>query len=327
MSELREQRAGGCDGATLVSGPGIAIAPIVLPQLQEAVEAGGGRLVEPEEAQGLVWIDPRDPSGLAAVLESSDPGWVQLPFAGIESFVEAGVVTPGPTWTCTKGIYGPATGEHALALLLVASRRMYEHVRATSWREGWASLGQPEKRLKDARVVIVGTGGIGTALAHMLEPLGARITAVNRSGRRAEWAERTVPSSRLSELLGDADYVVVAAASTPETKHMFGATEFDAMPSSAWLINVARGSLVDTEALVAAIDGGKIAGAGLDVTDPEPLPDGHPLWSFENVIVTPHVANTADMAIPELVQMVRRNVEHLAKGESLEGLVDVTLGY
>ena len=310
-----------------MSRPSIAVAPILLPPLQEAIEAAGGEVVEPPEADALVWIDPRDPAGLVAVLEESDPRWVQLPFAGIESFVEAGIVGPGRVWTCTKGIYGPATAEHALALMLALSRRLHEHVRAESWREGWASLGQPEQRLKDSEVVIVGTGGIGRALTGMLAPLEARVVGVNRSGRPLEGAERTVPVTELHDVLGTADYVVLAASSTPETKALIARRELELMNPTAWLVNVARGALVDTDALVDALRSNEIAGAGLDVTEPEPLPTGHPLWDLDNVIVTPHVANTADMAVPELMLMVRRNVEHFAKSEPLEGLVDVSLGY
>jgi D-3-phosphoglycerate dehydrogenase len=108
---------------------------------------------------------------------------------------------------------------------------------------------------------------------------------------------------------------------------MFDRAALEAMKPSAWLVNVARGGLVDTDALVAALQAGTIGGAALDVTDPEPLPDGHPLWAMTNCIITPHVANTADMALPELVAMVERNVGHYVRGEQLEGIVDVSLGY
>lgn len=307
--------------------PGIAVGPILLPQLQEAIEGGGAQVVEPPEADGIVWIDPTSPQGLADLLEKSPARWVQLPFAGIESFVDAGVVTGDRTWTCTKGVYGEATAEHALALILAAARRLHEHARATSWREGWAQLGQPEQRLKGMTVLIVGTGGIGSALARFLQPLGPRILAINRSGRALAGAERTERIDALHSLLPEADFIAIAAALTPETRGMFGTEEFAAMKSDAWLVNVARGGLVDTDTLVTALEEGQIGGAALDVTDPEPLPDDHPLWGFENTIITPHVANTADMAIPELQAMVRRNVEHFVRGENLEGLVDVSLGY
>ena len=307
--------------------PGIALAPVALPPLEQAVEAGGGRVVEAAEADGLVWIDPRDPEGLSSILASADPRWVQLPFAGVESFFDAGVITDERVWTCTKGIYGPATAEHALALLLAAARRLHEHARARTWREGYAQLGQPERRLTGATVLIVGTGGIGRALTEMLRPLGPRVIGVNRSGRVLEGAERTVTSNELLDVLPEADYVVVAAASTPSTQAMFGAEEFAAMKSTSWIVNVARGALIDTGALVEAVRSQEIRGAALDVTDPEPLPDDHPLWELDEVIVTPHVANTADMAVPELIEMVRRNVENFANDRPLEGLIDVSLGY
>jgi phosphoglycerate dehydrogenase-like enzyme len=310
-----------------VTAPGIAVGPISLPQLEEAIEAGGARVAEPSEAEGIVWIDPSNPQGLADLLEKSPAQWVQLPFAGIESFVEAGVVTSDRTWTCTKGAYGEATAEHALALILAGARRLHEHARATSWRKGWGQLGQPERRLKGMTVLIVGTGGIGAALARFLQPLGPRILAVNRSGRALAEAERTERTEGMHSLLPEADFVAIAAALTPETRGMFGEREFAAMKPEAWLVNVARGGLVDTDALVAALKDGQIGGAALDVTDPEPLPEDHPLWGLENTIITPHIANTADMAIPELQAMVRRNVEHFVKGENLEGLVDVSLGY
>ncbi len=307
--------------------PKIAVEPLMLPQLQEAVEAAGGEVAEPKDADGIVWINPRDPDGLKELLASSSARWVQLPFAGIESFFEAGVIDPALTWTCTKGAYGPATAEHALALMLALARRIQEHVNATEWVADFAQFGRPEQRLKDAFVVIIGTGGIGSALAAMLEPLGARVIGVNRSGKPMDGAVRTVTSNELLDVLPEADFLAIAAASTPETDKLIGAKELAAMKDTAFLVNVARGTLVDTDALVTALKKGAIQGAGLDVTDPEPLPEGHPLWEFDNVIVTPHVANTPDMAVPELTAMVRRNVEHFAKGEELEGLVDVALGY
>jgi D-3-phosphoglycerate dehydrogenase len=175
--------------------------------------------------------------------------------------------------------------------------------------------------------VIVGTGGIGSALVPMLEPLGVRMIGVNRSGRPLAGAERTVTTPELATVLPEADFAVVAAALTPQTRGLFDAAMFARMKPDAWLVNVARGGLVDTDALVAALDEGTIGGAALDVTDPEPLPDGHPLWAQENALITPHVANTWDMALPSLRAMVQRNVAHFAAGEPLEGPVDPDLGY
>jgi phosphoglycerate dehydrogenase-like enzyme len=328
VPELRKRRDDPGKRAVPVAGdePAIAIAPVAPPEMEEAVRAGGGRLVPPSEAEGLVWTNPGDPTGLGSLLKSEDPGWVQLPFAGIESFFEAGVIDDGRIWTCAKGIYGPACAEHALALLLAAARRLPHHARARRWTSE-AGFGAPERRLTGATVLIVGTGGIGRALVPLLQPVGARMVAVNRSGEPLEGAEITETVQQLPHLLAEADYVVVGAASTADTRGLFDKAMLGNMKPSSWLINVARGDLVVTIDLVAALEEGFIAGAGLDVTDPEPLPDGHPLWEMENVLITPHVANTWDMAFPELTALIERNVAHFAAGEPLEGLVDVDLGY
>jgi D-3-phosphoglycerate dehydrogenase len=308
-----------------VSAPRIAIAPSSDPGLEDAVEAGGGVVSDPAEADGLIWTSPGDPEGLEQALSESPARWVQLPFAGIESFFDAGVIDPGLTWTCTKGAYGPTTAEHALALMLAGARRIHVHVRQRIWRR--EGPGPPERTLDGAVVLIVGTGGIGAALTDMLRPLGARVLAVNRSGSALQGAERTVTTDRLGELLPEADFVVLAAALTKETRGLFDAGMLRRMKREAWLVNVARGGLVDTDALVDVLQEGSIAGAALDVTDPEPLPDGHPLWALDNVIITPHVANTWAMALPALRRQVKRNVARFGAGEPLEGLVDAHLGY
>ncbi|MGH2784678.1 MAG: D-isomer specific 2-hydroxyacid dehydrogenase family protein [Actinomycetota bacterium] len=306
-----------------MAAPRIAVLP-PLEDIERAILEAGGAPAPAEEADAIVWVNPRDPEGLRAALAVSPARWVQLPFAGIEGFFEAGVIDPARTWTCTKGVYGPATAEHALALILTASRELHRHARSRTWINNWELS---SRRLAGTTVLIVGTGGIGSALAEQLAPLGPRILAANRSGKPMERAQRTVAVARLDELLPEADWVVLAAPLTAETRNLIAAGALARMKSDAWVINVARGGLVDTDALVAALREGRLGGAALDVTDPEPLPDGHPLWEMENVIITSHAANTFAMAIPELREMVKHNVERFAKGEPLEGLIDVKLGY
>ncbi|MFN2526587.1 MAG: D-isomer specific 2-hydroxyacid dehydrogenase family protein [Actinomycetota bacterium] len=303
----------------------VAIEPVSYDALHEAVVGAGGVLGPADSADAVVWTNPRDPDALKLLLELSPARWIQLPFAGIEDFVAAGVIDPTRTWTCTKGVYGPACAEHALCLMLAAARLLHEHVRADTWRT--PGLGSPERLLSGATVVILGTGGIGGSLIELLKPFDVRIIAVNRSGSEVTGAERTVGSDRLDEVLPEADYVVLALALTPASERIIDARKLGLMRRDVWLINVARGRLVDTDALVAALRGAEIGGAALDVTDPEPLPDAHPLWKLDNVIITPHIANTWDMALPELTALVRRNVAHFVKGERLEGLVEPTLGY
>jgi D-3-phosphoglycerate dehydrogenase len=308
-----------------VTKPRIAIAPAAIEPFESAVRAGGGELADPAEADGLIWVNPADPQGLKDALAGSPVRWVQLPFAGIESFVRAGVIDPALTWTCAKGTYGHACAEHALALMLTAARRIHRHVREKTWIQ--PGLGSPERRLKGQTVLIVGTGGIGRALVPMLQPLGARMLGVSRSGAAVEGIERTATTDALAGMAAEADFVVVCAALTPETAGMIDAGVLDAMRPTAWLVNVARGGLVDTDALVAALRSKSIAGAALDVTDPEPLPDGHPLWDEPDAVITPHIANTWDMAIPDLAALLARNVASFAAGEPLEGVVDPALGY
>lgn len=295
-------------------------------ELFDAVRRGGGEISAADESDGIVWVDPSDPDGLKRAMKSSPARWVQLPFAGIEPFVSAGVIDEGHSWTCAKGIYGESCAEHALAFMLVAWHRMHEHIGATRWQPEDSS--STERRFHgQATVAIVGTGGIGGSLASMLEPFDAHVIGVNRSGRSLAGAQRTVVVGELSEVIPDVDFVVLAAATTPETERLFDEGMLARMKPGAWLINVARGALVDTDALVDALRRGEIGGAALDVTAPEPLPEGHPLWELDNCIITPHIANTWVMGLPALCSLIERNVAHFAAGEPLEATVDPKLGY
>ena len=304
--------------------PKVAVVPSIA-DIERAVVDSGGSIVDATEADAIVWTDPTDAEALRRTLDGSSARWIQLPFAGIERFLEAGVLEPARTWTCAKGIYGSSTAEHALGLVLLAARRLDAHARARRWRTRGEFAGT--RRLKGGTVLIVGTGGIGRALAEMLRPLEPRILAANRSGEPMPGAEQTVASDRLAEVVGDADWIVCCAAMTPQTHHLFDAAMLARMRPDAWIVNVGRGPLIDTNALVEALREQRIGGAALDVTDPEPLPDEHPLWSFDNVVITSHAANTWAMALPELAALVGRNVRRFANGEPLEGLVDVARGY
>jgi D-3-phosphoglycerate dehydrogenase len=176
-------------------------------------------------------------------------------------------------------------------------------------------------------VAIVGAGGIGRALIELLAPLHPRVLAVTRRGEPVPGAEVTVPAERIDEVLGEADYVVLAAPGTGATRRLFDAERLARLRPDAWLINVGRGTLVDTEALVAALDAGRLGGAALDVTDPEPLPAGHPLWGHERALVTPHVASPRDAERRYYAERIRANVERFAAGEELLGVVDRDAGY
>jgi phosphoglycerate dehydrogenase-like enzyme len=304
-----------------VTGPRVALAPDGVPRwVGRAIEEGGGTLVPPEEAEAVVWFAATNPEALPAVLERA-PGatWVQLPWAGVEPYVD--LLRDGRTWTCGKGVYAEPVAEHALGLAVAGLRDLPGRVRATSWGR------QGGRTLVGGRVTVLGGGGITAALLRLLAPLRCTTTVVRRSGAPLDGAERVVTPDRLHEALVGADVVVVALALTPETRGMVDARALDAMETHAWLVNVGRGGHVVTDDLVAVLRAGAIGGAGLDVTDPEPLPDGHPLWDLPNCIITPHTANTLDMVVPQLSERIRENVRRFAAGEPLVGLVDPERGY
>ncbi len=303
--------------------PRVAVGPLPSAFATDAVRDGGGQVVElGDRPDSLVWLDPGDVAGLTGWLaEVPDARWVQLPFAGVERVAEAGLLDDERIWTCAKGAYAEPVAEHALALALAGLRHLPTRVVARSW-------GIPAgTSLYDQPVTIVGGGGIATSLLEQLAPFRVEATVVRRRADPVPGAARTLSVDRLHEALDGALVVVLALALTPDTERIIGAAELEAMSTSAWLVNVARGRHVDTDALTAALSSGVIAGAALDVTDPEPLPDGHPLWDLENCIVTPHTADTIEMVIPLLADRIRTNVRRLVAGEPLVGLVDASAGY
>jgi len=291
------------------------------PDLERAVREGGGEPGPLEVADGVVSLTG-DPQELPSLPDSVR--WVQLPSAGVEQWIRAGVVGDGRTWTSATGSFGLAVAEHALALMLAADKSLHSFARERTWT---ADGRHHVRSLAGETVLIVGAGGIGRALIGLLEPFGCDVIAVTRRGRDVPGAARTLPADRVAEVWGEARHVVIAAPATDGTRHLVGAPELAAMREDAWLINIARGSLVDTDALVAALRGGSIAGAALDVTDPEPLPDGHPLWELGNVLITPHVGTPPETEKIAFAARVRENVRRFAAGEELEGLIDADGGY
>ncbi|MEI7860744.1 MAG: NAD(P)-dependent oxidoreductase [Acidimicrobiales bacterium] len=306
-----------------MTAPRVAVGPFPSDFATDAVRDGGGEVVELQEnPDSLVWLDPADMAGLTAWLEQVPLArWVQLPFAGVERVAAAGLLDEKRIWTCAKGAYAEPVAEHALALALAGLRHLPTRVQARSW-------GVPTgTSLYDQKVTILGGGGIATSLLEQLAPFRVEATVVRRHPDPIPGAARVVRTEHLHEALSGALVVVLALALTPETAGIISTDEFAVMDESAWLVNVARGGHVDTDALLAALEAKSIAGAALDVTDPEPLPDGHPLWGRNDCIITPHTADTIEMVIPLLANRIRTNVARLAAGEPMVGQVDAVAGY
>jgi len=306
----------------------VSAVPIaVLPEgtrayIADAVRDGGGDVVEVGDARAVVWTDADAPGDLADLLAANDRiEWVQLPWAGVEPYADAGVFDDQRVWTSGKGVYAEPVAEHALALALAGMRELSRYAQEVSWSA------QAGISLIGGAITIFGAGGITTELVRLLAPFDAKVTVVRRTPEPMDGVDRVLAFDHRYEALKGADVVVLALALTPETAGVISRVEFELMEPHAWLVNVARGAHVVTEDLVVALREDVIGGAALDVTEPEPLPDGHPLWQLPNCLITPHTANTEDMAKPLLSARIAENVRRFAVGEELIGVVDPDAGY
>ena len=248
--------------------------------------------------------------------------WMQLQSAGAESYIAKGVLPEGAVLTNAAGAYGTAVGEHFLAMLLSLYKKL--HLYRDRQREGLWADGRDVRTVSGARVLVVGAGDIGRAFAGMAKALGAYTVGVKRTPAPCpDCFDELHTIGELDELLPGADVVALVLPATPETAGLFDAARIGRMKDGAVLLNCGRGSAVDTDALCAALDSGKLAGAGLDVTDPEPLPKEHPLWRQENAVITPHVAggDRLESTARWIVGLCQRNLKAYLAGEPLENVV------
>ncbi|HEX3464033.1 MAG TPA: D-2-hydroxyacid dehydrogenase [Candidatus Elarobacter sp.] len=262
---------------------------------------------------------------LVTLLERHAPRlrWVQLPTMGYDP-VELHGVPPGVTVTSAGDAYAPTVSEHAVAMLLALVRRIPEAVRNSATGTWDQTNAIRIATLNGATVAVIGFGNIGRAVAERLRGFGARVVAVTRSGRPDPLADETAPADALHEVLARSDAVVLAVPLNARTRHLLDARALGAMQPHALVINIARGGVIDHDALREALAAGRIGGAGLDVTDPEPLPADDPLWTMPNVLITPHVAGYGgDVAPRRILALVERNLAHFLAGRPLESVVPV----
>lgn len=290
------------------------------PDLERTVVSSGARLGRRESADGLICV--HDDLGWLreTILRNPRLRWVQLGAAGIDHWLEAGVMHPRITWTAAKGVHAEAMAEHVMALVYFAAKGLGSAARRTSW----ADLNVTE--VAGTSIGVIGAGLTGRAVIRLARSNGMRTISLTKTGRDAG-ADVSLGLDGFSHILTESKFLVLSCPLTEETRGLIGDREFRAMRHKAWLINVGRGPVVDTVALVRALDAGRIAGALLDVTDPEPLPDGHELWLRPNVLITPHVASTPTMGKPALVALVAENTRRFAVGDPLLGTVDLAAGY
>lgn len=206
-----------------------------------------------------------------------------------------------------------------MMLLLALVRRLPCYGEGRARRTWERDIPLPLTTLEDSHVVILGYGGIGREIARRLKAFGSRVTVVARSERHDDVADRIVASARFHDALGEADALIIAAALTAETKGMVDARALASLRRGSLLVNIARGGVVDSMALVDALSSGHLYGAGLDVTDPEPLPSDHPLWNCPNFIVTPHVAAFGSAAVRRrFSELLKDNVMRFQQGKRLQ---------
>jgi len=249
--------------------------------------------------------------------------WLQLNSAGADAYTKPGALDSRVLLTNAVGAYGLTVSEHMLSLLFAMNRRLMEYDQ-NQQKNLWQPMGQV-KSVEGSVILTLGLGNIGGDFARKVKALGAYTIGVRRNtGDCPDYVDEMHPLSSLDDLLARADVVAIALPLTEETKGMMNEARLMNMKKDALLINVGRGPIVDTDALLQVVGAGHLGGAALDVTDPEPLPPDHPLWQQERVIITPHVAGS--FYLPEtknrVITVFLENLKRYRAGEQLKNLVN-----
>ena len=254
--------------------------------------------------------------------------WLHLQSAGVNGY-EKREIYPGADTIVTRaaGVHAPAMAEHALAMALSLTRKLpelHEHQLAGKWAPVHA-----RKELHGANVLLLGTGYLASALLPLLGPFGCTVTGLRRDTSKPAPAgiHRMVSPEQLHEALAEADYIFSTLPMTEKTRHLLNREAFLAVKPGAILVNVGRGATIDHEALLEALKSGRLGGAGLDVTEPEPLPEGHPLWSAPNTIITPHCSAWSDATDFRRYDTFLRLLGLYLEGKELPGQIDFDAGY
>jgi D-2-hydroxyacid dehydrogenase (NADP+) len=252
--------------------------------------------------------------------------WVQCQSAGVEHYPLDAMTQHDVILTNAQGCYAPEIAEHAFGLLFALTRGIAFHARAKTW--GYEPM---PIELRGMTMGIIGLGGIGREVARRAKAMDMKVLAVDAepmyATRFAMVDEVTLVDLGLEGMLRRSDVVVCCAPHTVKSRGILGAAQFAAMKKGSYFINVSRGKIVQTDALVDALNSGQLAGAGLDVTDPEPLPDGHVLWSMPNAIVTSHIAGRSQLSWARVQNVFCENVLRFARGMEMLNVVDKTKGY
>lgn len=254
--------------------------------------------------------------------------WLQCNSAGVEPFLQPGVLHSKTLLTNATGAYGLAISEHMLGMLLEIFKKLHLY-RDAQHQHQWQSLGQV-RSIEGSTVLVLGMGDIGGEFARRVKALGAHVIGVRRTDTRCpDYADEVHLTADLDQLLPLADVVAVSLPGTRETAGLLDRRRIALMKEGAVVLNVGRGSIIDTEALCDALESGHLGGAGLDVTDPEPLPVGHRLWNIPNAVITPHISGFYHLpeTLERIVRISAANLKAYTEGLPLKNLVDFSTGY
>ena len=251
--------------------------------------------------------------------------WYHTVSAGVENMPLPELAQRGIVLTNNSGSYDIQIAEHLLAFVFAASRQLHRYrdsQRMSEWKD------QPHQELRDATIVVYGMGSIGGEIGRLASAVGMRVIGVRRTAGRPEpGVERVVAADRLADVVGEADYLAIAAPLTPATRGAISREVISRMKPTAWILNIARGAIVDEPAMVEALQAKRIGGAALDVFTTEPLPKESPLWTLENVIVTPHNSGSSPRAGERTLALFAENLRRYKSGETLINRVDYEAGY
>lgn len=256
--------------------------------------------------------------------------WNHVPFAGVERIITPALREKGIVLTNSSGVSAPNMAEHLIAMMLAFGRALptiLEAQRVHRWRGGEHRPAFFE--LTGQTVILLGTGAIGTETAKRLRPFGPRLIGANRHGTssNAGYFDHVISFEQLPSVLPQADHIVSSLPFTPGTERILSRSMLESAKHGANVFNVGRGKTVDQDALIELLHSGQIAGAGLDVTDPEPLPSDHPLWDAPNVIITGHTSGGSPRVKERVADLLTENIRRFQAGEDLLNVVDLDEGY
>ncbi|WP_417622616.1 D-2-hydroxyacid dehydrogenase [Parasphingorhabdus sp.] len=271
------------------------------------------------------WFDMYDKEKMAEIIGAATSlKWLNSIYAGVEHFPLEQLKAQGTILTNGAGLNSAPIAEFAVMMMLAAAKRS-DVILDNQRQHNWLETPPGTAEIDDSKALIIGYGGIGQQIAKKLSGFDVDVTAVRRT---ATGEPNVIGLDDWRDRLGEFDWVFVSAPATSDTKHMFGADEFAAMKSSAWLVNVARGTLVDQDALLAALNNKAIGGAALDVTDPEPLPADHPLWDTPNCMITMHLSGQAQTRMfQRAAARFVKNLKRYLDGSEMIAVADFDRGY